>query len=321
MTETAQQSQAQSQAQSREGPAPAITTALTSRLGLKYPFVCAPMFIISNAAMMIACARSGILGAIPSLNGRSHEDFRAILSEIRAQTEGPFAVNLTIGLTDPERVEADLEACFEYEVPVIITSYGDPSAIAARARARGVFVMHDVIHLKHALKAQRAGVDAIIGVSAGAGGHGGQISPFALLPWLIESLELPVVAAGSISTGAQALSAIALGAELCYLGTRFIATEECGAVEAYKRLVTEASPDDIVYTDKISGIHANFLRSTLPEEGPRTRTDPHKKWRDVWSAGHGVAQIHEILTIEALVQELAWSYHDQLARLRATTGL
>lgn len=300
------------------GAAPPIMTKLTRRLGLRYPFVCAPMFIISNASMLISCARAGILGAIPSLNGRSHEDFRAILNEIRAATDGPFAVNLTIGLTDPERREADLQACFEYEVPVIITSYGDPTEIVARAHEAGTFVMHDVIHLKHALKAQAAGVDAIIGVSAGAGGHGGQISPFALIPWLIDSLEVPVIAAGAISTGQQALSAIGLGAELCYLGTRFIATEECGAVEAYKELVTQATPDDIVYTDAISGIHANFLRSTLPDEGPRTRHDPHKKWRDVWSAGHGVAQIHKRASIEELVQELAWGYHDALARVVQT---
>lgn len=304
----------------QRGVAPAIKTKLSTRLGIRYPFICAPMFIISNAAMLISCARAGIIGAIPSLNGRTHDDFRAILDEVRAQTDGPFAVNLTIGLTDPERREADLQACFEYKVPVIITSYGNPTDIVSRAHEHGIFVMHDVIHLKHALKAQSAGVDAIIGVSAGAGGHGGQVSPFALIPWLIDSLEIPVVAAGSISTGDQALSAIALGAELCYLGTRFIATEECGAVDAYKELITHATPDDIIYTDEISGIHANFLKSTLPKEGPRTRQDPHKKWRDVWSAGHGVAQIDKQCTIEELVQELAWAYHDGLARL-TNTGL
>jgi len=301
------------------GLAPPIQTPLTQRLGLRYPFVCAPMFIISNASMLVSCAQAGILGAIPSLNGRTHEDFRAILDEVRSKTSGPFAVNLTIGLTDPERREADLEACLEYEVPVIITSYGDPTALVARAHEQGVFVMHDVIHLKHALKAQSAGVDAIIGVSAGAGGHGGQISPFALIPWLKSALEVPVVAAGAISTGQQALSALALGAELCYLGTRFIPTDECGAVDAYKELVTQATPDDIVYTDAISGIHANFLKSTLPEEGPRTRQDPHKKWRDVWSAGHGVAQIERQSSIHDLVQELAWGYHDALERLKQTT--
>lgn len=299
--------------------APPILTPLSERLGLRYPFVCAPMFIISNADMLVACAEAGILGAIPSLNGRTHEDFRAIVEEVKARTNKPFAVNFTLGLTDPARREADLEACLELEVPVLITSYGDPTEVVRRAHERGVFVMHDVIHLKHALKAQQAGVDAIIGVGSGAGGHAGQISPTTLIPWLVEELEVPVVGAGGIGTGAQALATLSLGAELCYMGTRFIATTECGAVEGYKQLVTEATPDDVVYTDEISGVYANFLRATLPKEGPRTRENPHKKWRDVWSAGQGVAQIHEVKSTHELVQDLAWGYHHALERLTTTT--
>ncbi len=300
--------------------APPIHTPLSARLGLRYPFVCAPMFIISNVEMLVACAEAGILGAIPSLNGRSHDDFRGILAAVRARTSKPFAVNLTIGLTDPERRAADLEACLEFEVPVLITSYGDPTALVARAHSAGVFVMHDVVSLRHALKAQAAGVDAIIGVGAGAGGHAGQISPLALVPWLCEELSVPVVAAGAIGTGAQALAALSLGAELCYMGTRFIATRECGAPDAYKDLVTRSSPEEIVYTDAVSGVHANFLRSTLPEEGPRSRAEPHKKWRDVWSAGHGVAQISSVQTISEVVQEVAWGYWGALERVRGFGG-
>jgi nitronate monooxygenase len=296
--------------------APPIRTPLSARLGLRYPFVCAPMFIISNVEMLVACAEAGILGAIPSLNGRSHEDFRAILAAVRARTSAPFAVNLTIGLTDPARRMADLEACLEYAVPVLITSYGDPTEVVVRAHSAGVFVMHDVVNLRHALKAQAAGVDALIAVGAGAGGHAGQISPLALIPWLCAELHVPVVAAGSIGTGAQALAALSLGAELCYMGTRFIATRECGAVDAYKELVTRATPEEIVYTDSVSGVHANFLRSTLPDVGPRSRSEPHKQWRDVWSAGHGVAQISSILTISEVVQEVAWGYWGALGRVR-----
>ncbi|MBM4292724.1 MAG: nitronate monooxygenase, partial [Deltaproteobacteria bacterium] len=209
-----------------------------------------------------------------------------------------------------------LEACLEFGVPVVVTSYGDPSALVARAHAAGVFVMHDVVNLRHALKAQEAGVDAVIGVGAGAGGHAGQVSPLALIPWLCDSLRVPVVAAGAIGTGAQALAALSLGAELCYMGTRFIATRECGAPEAYKELVTRASPEEIVYTDAVSGVHANFLRSTLPEVGPRSRSEPHRRWRDVWSAGHGVAQVSSVMTISEVVQEVAWGYWGALGRVR-----
>ena len=298
-----------------------IETPLSRRLGLRYPIICAPMFIISNAEMVIACAKAGIMGAIPSLNGRTHDDFRAILKRIREATDGPFAVNLTIGLTNPERIERDLRACIEYEVPTLITSYGDPTQIVEVAHQHQMTVLHDVIHLKHALKAQRAGVDAMIGVCAGAGGHGGQLSPMAFIPYLKEQLDVPIIAAGCISGGDQMLSALSLGAEVCYMGTRFIASEECGAPEGYKSLVTSATPDDIVYTDAVSGVHANFLRSTLPSEGPRSRESPHKKWRDIWSAGQGVAQVHEVKTISEIVETIIQEYHRGLSRLNTLSGL
>ena len=158
------------------------------------------------------------------------------------------------------------------------------------------------------------------GGGGGGGGRAGQVSPLALIPWLCAELRVPVVAAGSIGTGAQALAALSLGAELCYMGTRFIATRECGAVEPYKELVTRATPEEIVYTYSVSGVYANFLRSTLPDEGPRSRVEPHKKWRDVWSAGHGVAQISSVLTISEVVQEVAWGYWGALERVEGFGG-
>lgn len=294
----------------------AFSTPLSRRLGLTYPIVCAPMFIISNKEMLLACAQAGILGSMPSLNARTPEALRADLSWLRARTDRPFAINMTIGLTDPERLQADVALCEEFEVPVWITSYGNPTAFVQRAHAKNTVVFHDVINLRHAKKAERAGVDAIIGVSAGAGGHAGRITPYALIPYLRANLSVPVIAAGAISTGRQIAASFALGAELVYMGTRFIASAECAAVPAYKQMVVDSTPEDIVYTDKISGVHANFLRSSLPDDWTPDRTpEGAKRWKDIWSAGHGVAEITDVSTIEQIVDEIVREYHDAVAAL------
>jgi nitronate monooxygenase len=302
-----------------------IRTPLSDRLGLKYPIVCAPMFIISNKEMIVASAEAGILGSMPSLNLRTREEFRAALEWIRARTDRPFGINLTIKLTDPERLMFDLETCLEFKVPVIITSYGNPSELARRAHDAGAIVFHDVIHLKHALKAQESGADAIIGVSAGAGGHAGTTSPFVLYPYLRENLRVPVIAAGCIATGRQVASALSLGAELAYMGTRFIASTECGADDAYKQAVVNGSPEDIVYTDAVSGVHANFLRETVPGLASADRESTQKavqegggkKWKDIWSAGQGVALAREIKPIGAIVEDIVREYVDARASLPA----
>ena len=294
-----------------------ISTPLSTRLGLTYPIVAAPMFLISNKEMLVASAEAGILGAMPSLNARTSEAFEADLSWVRSRTDKPFAINLTIGLTDPERLEADVALCMDYEVPVMITSYGDPTAIVKRAREKGTVVFHDVVHLKHALKAQQAGVDAIIGVSQGAGGHAGKINPFVLVPYLRQNLQIPVIAAGCISGGVQLAAAMSLGAELAYMGTRFIASTECGADERYKSMVVESTHRDVVYTDKVSGVPANFLKQTLPENIKATR-DPSevKRWRDIWSAGQGVSLVDEVKPIGIIVEDIVREYHDAVATLR-----
>lgn len=293
-----------------------LQTALSERLGLTYPIVSAPMFIISNKEMIVACAEAGILGTMPSLNARTPEKLRADLAWIRERTDRPFGINMTIGLADPERLEADIALCEEFEVPVWITSYGNPTAIVQRAHAVGATVFHDVINLRHAKKAASAGVDAIIGVAAGAGGHAGRISPFTLVPYLRSELDMPIIAAGCISTGQQVAAARALGAELVYMGTRFIASTECSAEQAYKDLVVTAGPEDIVYTDQISGVHANFIASTVPENfGPDRSPEGAKRWKDIWSAGHGVADIHAVKPIGAIVEDLVREYHDAVAAL------
>ena len=297
-------------------PAMKLDTPLSKKLGLKYPFVAAPMFLISNKEMIVACAEAGILGCMPSLNARTAEVLRADLAWIRSKTDRAFGINITIGLTAPERVAADMALCVEFKVPVILTSYGNPTPLVVAAHAAGSLVFHDVIGLAHAKKARAAGVDAIIAVGAGAGGHAGKISPYVLVPWLKAELGLPILAAGCISDGRQVVASLALGAELCYIGTRFIASTECGAQDAYKDRVVAASPDDIVYTDQVSGIHANFIADTVPQGmSPERTPEGAKRWRDIWSAGQGVAQIHEVKPIGAIVEDLAREAHDTLAGL------
>ncbi|PZR07297.1 MAG: 2-nitropropane dioxygenase [Archangium gephyra] len=293
-----------------------LETALSKKLGLKYPFVAAPMFLISNKEMLLACAEAGILGCMPSLNARTPEKFREDLAWLRQRTDKPIGINVTIGLTPPERVEADLAACIEFGVPVIVTSYGNPTHVAKKAHEHGRLVFHDVISLAHGKKAVAAGVDAIIAVAAGAGGHAGRISPYVLVPWLAEELKVPILAAGCISDGRQVVASLSLGAELCYIGTRFIASTECAASDGYKQMVVAAGPEDVVYTDAVSGIHANFLKATVPENfTPDRSPEGAKRWKDIWSAGQGVAQIHGIKPIGEIVEDLAREAHDAFAKL------
>ena len=295
-----------------------IVTPLSKKLGLRYPLVAAPMFLISNKEMIVAAAEAGILGAMPSLNARTAEAFEADLKWIRSKTDKPFAINVTIGLTAPDRLARDVELCLEYEVPVLLTSYGNPTEIAKQAHERGVTVFHDVIQLRHAKKAEAAGVDGIIAVSQGAGGHAGRVNPYVLVPYLRENLSVPIIAAGCISGGAQVAAALSLGAELAYIGTRFIASTECGAVERYKQMVVDATHDDIVYTDAISGIHANFLAETIPDDTKPDRSPAAaKRWKDIWSAGQGVSLVRDVKPIEQIVLDIVREYHDAVARLTA----
>lgn len=295
-----------------------ITTPLSKKLGLRYPLVAAPMFLISNKEMIVAAAEAGILGTMPSLNARTAEAFEADLAWIRDKTDRPFGVNVTIGLTAPERLARDVELCLEYKVPVMLTSYGNPTTITKQAHEHGVTVFHDVIHLHHAKKAEAAGVDGIIAVSQGAGGHAGQVNPYVLVPYLRDQLSVPIIAAGCISGGAQVAAALALGAELAYIGTRFIASAECGAVDRYKQMVVDATHEDVVYTDAVSGIHANFLKETIPDATTPDRSPAAaKRWKDIWSAGQGVSLVNDVKPIEEIVQAIVREFHDATARLGA----
>ena len=295
-----------------------LETPLSRSLGLRYPFVAAPMFLISNKEMIVAAAEAGILGCMPSLNARTSAQFREDLAWIRQRTDRAFGINLTIGLTQKERLEEDFAACAEFAVPVLLTSYGNPTDYVRRAHAQRMTVFHDVIGLAHAKKAAAAGVDGIIAVAAGAGGHAGRISPYVLIPWLRDAVGLPIIAAGCISTGRQVVASLALGAELCYLGTRFIASTECGASNDYKQKVLASGPEDILYTDVVSGIHANFIRDTVPDGFSADRSpEGAKRWKDIWSAGQGVGLIDAVLPIGEIVEQLAREAHDTIAALGA----
>jgi nitronate monooxygenase len=293
-----------------------LETSLSRKLGLRYPFVAAPMFLISNREMIVACADAGVLGCMPSLNCRTKEKLREDLEWIRARTDKAFGINLTLGLTPKERIEDDFALCMEFEVPVLLTSYGNPTDIVRRAHEHKRLVFHDVIGLSHGKKAVTAGVDGIIAVGAGAGGHAGLISPFVLVPWLKAELGVPILAAGCISDGRQVAASLCLGAELCYIGTRFIASTECGASQAYKDKVVAAGPEDIVYTDAVSGIHANFIKDTVPANfSPDRSPEGAKRWKDIWSAGQGVGLVQAVKPIGQIVEDLAREAHDALAAL------
>jgi nitronate monooxygenase len=278
------------------------------------------MFLVSGKEMLVAAAEAGVLGAMPTLNARTAEDLRADLEWIRRKTDRPFALNLTIGLTQEERREADMALIEEFEVPVLITSYGNPGEYVRRAHEKGITVFHDVINLRHGKKAVAAGADAIIAVSAGAGGHAGQISPFVLIPYLREHLQVPIIAAGCISTGEQIAASLALGAELVYMGTRFIASSESLAQPGYKQMVVDAVPEDLVYTDKVSGTNANFLKQTVPGHPDYDPSiagdDAGKRWKSIWSAGQGSSLIHAIKPVGEIVEDLVREYHDAVARLQ-----
>lgn len=297
---------------------------------LRLPLVAAPMFLISGPEMVIAACRAGIAGTFPALNARSTEDLDAWLGEIEAALgpdDAPFGVNLIVHKSNP-RLAADLEVVARHRVPLVITSLGAATDLVDTVHAYGGAVFHDVISRRHAEKAAGAGVDGLILVCAGAGGHAGTLSPFALLPEVRSVFDGTIILAGALSTGAQVAAARVMGADLCYMGTRFIATRECRADAAYKQMVTAAQAKDIVYTPAVSGIAANFLRQSLEDAG----LDPAKlptegkldfgkdaearAWKTIWSAGQGVGAITDVPAIADLVDRLAAEYDEALAAVR-----
>lgn len=285
------------------------------------------MFLVSGTALVIEACKNGICGTIPALNGRNSGDFEKMLKtitvelkhfkETTGQNTAPFGVNLIVNKTNP-RLKEDLNLCIKYKVPLVITSLGAVKDVVNQVHHYGGLVFHDIIKKRHAEKAAEAGVDGIIAVCAGAGGHGGTASPFAFLKEIKKIYNGLLILAGGMSTGSDILAAQIMGADLAYMGTRFISTQESLAQAKYKKLLIQTGLEDIVYTNKVTGVNANFIKDTLPkiETGHSMNTagisvfnDKNQKaWKDVWSAGHGVAGIQDTPKVKDLIDHLKFEY-------------
>lgn len=302
---------------------------------LDLPVVAAPMFLISNPKMVIECCKNGIVGTFPALNQRTSEGFEAWLIEIKealAQFEketgkkaAPYGVNLIVHPTNP-RLEADVKLCMKHQVPLVITSLGAVSMVVDAIHSYGGLVFHDIIKKRHAEKAAEAGVDGLILVSAGAGGHGGTLNPMSLIAEVKSIFNKTILLSGCISTGQDVASALQMGADLAYMGTRFINTEESVAPEEYKQMIIEAGANDVTYTAAISGVHANFLAASLQAAGiseedlkkdvkidfGKELDTEAKAWKTIWSAGQGVTTIKDSMPVRALVQKLRKEFLEAL---------
>lgn len=302
---------------------------------LRLPVVAAPMFLISNPQLVLACCQNGIVGSFPALNQRDSGGFKAWLEEIEAglatQPEAaPYAVNLIVHPTNP-RLQADLAICVEHRVPIVITSLGAVKEVVDAVHSYGGLVFHDVTTRRHAEKAAEAGVDGLIAVAAGAGGHAGTWSPFALIAEIRQFFDKTLLLSGCLNHGHEILAAQVLGADLAYLGTRFIATQENAADPAYKQMILQAKAADIVHTPAVSGVPASFMRQSLEAAGYDLKqlqskgevnygeklkpiSDEAKAWKTVWSAGQGVGDIADVPRVAELIARLDSEYRAAQAR-------
>ena len=301
-----------------------IPESLNKNLAL--PVICAPMFIVSNPDLVIAQCKSGLIGSFPALNARPKELLDEWLTRIKAELAAdpkaaPFAVNQIIHPSN-ERLEHDMMLCVKHEVPLIITSLSAPTLIVPPVHAYGGKVFHDVISVRHAEKALEAGVDGLILVCAGAGGHAGTLSPFALVGEIRKFYDGPIALSGSITNGSAILSAQAMGADFAYIGTRFIATDEAHAVDAYKQAIVDSAAKDVVYTPYFTGVHGNYLSKSIVAAGLDPASLPEKDktamnfggataakaWKDIWGAGQGVGTIDDVMPTADLVARLKQEY-------------
>jgi nitronate monooxygenase len=294
--------------------------------GLTLPVICAPMFIVSNPDLVIAQCKSGVIGSFPALNARPKELLDEWLTWIKAEladdpNAAAFAVNQIIHPSN-ERLQHDMELCVKHEVPLIITSLSAPTQIVPPVHAYGGKVFHDVISVRHAEKALEAGVDGLILVCAGAGGHAGMLSPFALVGEIRKFYAGPIALSGAIANGSAVLSAEAMGADFAYIGTRFIATKEANAQETYKQCIVDSAAVDVVYTPYFTGVHGNYLKQSILASGldpaslpERDKTSMNfggataaKAWKDIWGAGQGVGNINDVLPTAELVARMKQEY-------------
>jgi nitronate monooxygenase len=306
---------------------------------LRLPVIGSPMFIVSTPRLVAAQCKAGIVGSFPALNARPQPLLDDWLSELSEELDSfqranphikvaPYAVNQIVHASN-DRLTQDMATCVKHKVPIIITSLRPPTEVVQAVHGYGGLVFHDVINLKHAEKAASQGVDGIIAVCAGAGGHAGTLSPFALVKQIREIYTGTILLSGAMSTGADILAACAMGADLAYLGTRFIATAEANASDEYKQMLVQSRAEDIVYTSLFSGVSGNYLRGSITRAG----LDPErlaegskdsmnfggggavKAWKDIWGAGQSVSGIHDVASVAVVVERLAAEYAAALKRL------
>ena len=309
---------------------------------LQLPAVAAPMFLISGPQLVIECCKNGIVGTFPALNQRSTEGFEQWVVEIKnaldtfeketGKKAAPFGVNLIVHPTNP-RVMADLEVCVKHQVPLIITSLGAVPDLVNAIHSYGGLVYHDIIKKRHAEKASEAGVDGLILVAAGAGGHAGTLNPLALINEIKQFFDKTLLLSGCISTGKDIASALQMGADLAYMGTRFINVKESLADPKYQEMIINSKAEDIIYTAAVSGVNANFLRPSLESMGitealwsQTKKIDFGKEldaakaeaqaWKTIWSAGQGVTAINDTPTVAALVSQLQNEFKEALEAQR-----
>ena len=310
---------------------------------LRIPVIGAPMFIVSGPKLVIAQCKAGIVGGFPALNARPQsmlDEWLAQISEELAAHKksnpgipvAPFAVNQIVHQSN-SRLEHDVEKCVKYKVPIVITSLRPPAEVVDAVHSYGGVVFHDVINIRHAHKAIDQGVDGIITVCAGAGGHAGTTSPFALVKEVRKIFGGTIILSGSMSRGNDALAAQAMGADLAYFGTRFIATQEANAPSAYKEMIVDSAAADIVYTNLFTGVHGSYLKGSVvnagldPDDLPEgelrhmnfaSGSSKAKAWRDIWGAGQGVGTIDDIPSVADLVERMEAEYREATNRLCAS---
>lgn len=321
-----------------------VPTHFSDRLRL--PLVVSPMFIASGLELVIETCKAGAVGTFPALNQRTSQGFEDWLLDIKkrladweastGKKAAPFGVNLIVHKSNP-RWQTDLQLCVKHEVPLVITSLGAVAELVDAVHSYGGLVFHDVVNARHAKKAAAAGVDGLIAVCNGAGGHAGTLSPFALIAEIRQFFTKTLLLAGSLSHGRDIAAAEMMGADMAYMGTRFLATTEANVASDYQEMIMDSLASDIIYTPKISGVNANFMRQSIEAAGidpkdltPKAELDfgseldlekgrasqEKKAWRDIWSAGQGVGSIEKVETTCALVDKLIAEYHQAIRQLQ-----
>ena len=308
---------------------------------LEMPIVAAPMFIVSGPELVIAQCKAGIVGSFPALNARPAEELEKWIVRIKLELEqyqkdnpdkkvAPFAVN-QICHPSNNRLEHDNEVCRKHEVPIIITSLQANQDVYDTTHSYGGIILHDVTNIRHSKKALSMGADGLIAVCSGAGGHAGRLSPFALIPEIRQFHKGPLLLSGSIATGGSVAAALAMGADLAYIGTRFIASKEANAEDEYKQEIIESSGEDIVYSSLFTGVHGNYLKGSIEKAGLDPNNLPTadkssmnfgsggntdaKAWKDIWGAGQGVGSVHDAPSMQEIVDTFTAEYKDAQKRL------